>query len=549
MHEARDTQAVLVVVLHHAARQSHEAGLHGAQLGLEVTPCAAHEALAAQEPAADVVMRVAVKERPAVGLVFLDARDAKAPLGVGRVTHEADLYAVAGDLHRGAREVGAGVAPHHGAIGAVDLDEVVAALKVRLLVKRDSQTRGARIAVHPGIACAVGIGMRAGKVGRLRHHMLVADDLDLHRLRHAASVHRSARHRGCALRHAGDVAALVHLGYRRVGGRPHDVLVVGVVGEHGCEQRLDVARLQGDVRLVEVDARHRLHHVDRAGGAHLASGEGHRRRAQTGRDDRAILPNRHDRGVARGPRDVVGAVGRLNRARELRSLHAVEQKQRVVVERDPRRVEAVLHEGETVPARIIGSDGLRVAQNLEAGDVLVHRLLHDLVFAVLVLLCDVDLLGEHEGVFGDARHRRGDVYARKRGAPLEGAGADGGHAVGYHDLGEGGVTLEHPVGNASQNDAVQLIGKHKLGRSALIARENSLLAPIEYVGVGVLPHLGLLGRGVGGGRGRGCIGVGSRGQVDRTGRLSARCLDAHKRRGRALRRGVGQRLGRIAGCK
>ena len=508
MHEACDAQAVLVVVLHHATRQGHEASLHGAQFGLEVTPRAAHEALAAQEPATDVVMRVAVEERPAVRLVFLDARDAKAPLGVGRVAHKADLHAVAGDLHRGAREVGTGVAPHHGAAGTVDLDKVVTALKVGLLVKRDGQARGARIAVHPGVACTVGIGMRARKVSGLRHHMLVADDLDLHRLRHAAAVHRSARHRGRALRHAGDVAALVHLGYRRVGGGPHDVLVVGVVGKHGCEQRLDVARLHGDARLVEVDARHRLHHVDRAGGTHLAGGEGHRRRAQAGRDDRAILPNRHDRGVARGPRDVIGAVGRLNRAHELCSLHAVEQEQRVVVERDPRRVEAILHEGETVPARIIGSDGLRVAQNLEARDVLVHRLLHDLVFAVLILLCDVDLFGKHEGIFGDARHRGGDVHARKRGAPLEGSGADGSHAVGYHDLGEGGVALERLVGNASQNDAVQLVGKRKLGGSALVARDNGLLASIEDVGVGVLPHLGLFGRGVGGGRGRGCIGVG-----------------------------------------
>ena len=508
MHESRDAQTVLVVVLHHAARQGHEASLHGAQLGLEVTPRAAHEALAAQEPAADVVVRVTVEERPTVGLIFLDARDAKAPLGVGRVTHEADLYAVAGDLHRGTREVGAGVTSHHGAVRAIDLDKVVAALKVRLLVKRDGQTRGTRIAVHPGIACAVGIGMRAGEVGGLRHHMLVADDLDLHRLRHAAAIHRSARHRGCALRHAGDVAALVHPGNGRVGGRPHDVLVVGVVGKHGCEQRLDVARLHGDARLVEVDARHRLHHVDRAGGTHLAGGEGHRRRAQAGRDDRAVLADRHDRGIACGPRDGIGAVRGLNRAGELCGLHAVEQKQRVVVERDPRRVKAVLHEGETVPARIIGSDGLRVAQNLEAGDVLVHRLLHDLVFAVLVLLRDVDLLGEHEGIFGDARHRGGDVHARKRGAPLEGSGADGGHAVGYHDLGEGGVALERLVGNAGQNDAVQLVGKRKLGRSTLVARDNGLLASIEDVGVGVLPHLGLLGRGVGGGRGRGCIGVG-----------------------------------------
>ena len=202
-----------------------------------------------------------------------------------------------------------------------------------------------------------------------------------------------------------------------------------------------------------------------------------------------------------------------------------------------------------MPARIVGRDGLRVAQNLEAGNALVHRLLHDLVFAILVLLRNVDLLGEHEGVFGDACHRGGDVYTRKRGAPLEGAGADGGHAVGYHNLGEGGVALERLVGNAGQNNAVQPVGKHKLGRSALIARENSLLVSIENIGVGVLPHLGLLGRGVGGGRGRGCIGIGSRGQVDRTGGLSAGCLDTHKRRGRTLRRGVGQRLGRIAGCK
>ena len=171
-------------------------------------------------------------------------------------------------------------------------------------------------------------------------------------------------------------------------------------------------------------------------------------------------------------------------------------------------MEAVLHEGEAVPARIVDSDGLRVAQNLEAGDILVHRLLHDLVFAVLVLLRDVDLLGKHEGIFSDARHRGGDVHARKRSAPLEGAGADGGHAVRYHDLGEGGVTLERLVGNAGQNNAVQLVGKRKLGGSALVARDNGLLASIENVGVGVLPHLGLLGRGIGGGRGRGCIGVG-----------------------------------------
>ena len=212
-------------------------------------------------------------------------------------------------------------------------------------------------------------------------------------------------------------------------------------------------------------------------------------------------------------------------------------------------MEAVLYEGEAVPARIVGGDGLRVTQNLEAGDVLVHRLLHDLVFAVLVLLRNVDLLGEHEGVFSDARHRGSDVHTRKRGTPLEGAGANGGHAVGYHDLGEGGVALERLVGNAGQNNAVEPVGKHKLGGRALIARENSLLVSIENIGVGVLPHLGLLGRGVGCGRGRGRIGVGSRGQVDRTGGLSAGCLDAHKRRGRALRRGVGQRLGRIAGCK
>ena len=209
-------------------------------------------------------------------------------------------------------------------------------------------------------------------------------------------------------------------------------------------------------------------------------------------------------------------------------------------------MEAVLYEGEAVPARIVGGDGLRVTQNLEAGDVLVHRLLHDLVFAVLVLLRDINLLGKHEGIFGDARHRGGDVYTRKRGTPLEGAGTNGGHAVGYHNLGEGGVALERLVGNAGQNNAVQPVGKHKLGRSALIARENSLLVSIENIGVGVLPHLGLLGRG---GGGRGCIGVGSRGQIDRTGGLSAGCLDTHKRRGRTLRRGVGQRLGRIAGCK
>ena len=196
MHKARDTQAVLVVVLHHTARQGHEAGLHGTQLGLEVTPRAAHEALAAQEPAANVVMRVTVEERPAVGLVFLNACDAKAPLGVGRVAHEANLHTVAGDLHRRAREVGAGVTPHHRAVGAVDLDEVVAALKVRLLVKCDGKARSTRIAVHPGIACAVGISVRAGKVGGLRHHVLVADDLDLHRLRHATAIHRSAGHRG-----------------------------------------------------------------------------------------------------------------------------------------------------------------------------------------------------------------------------------------------------------------------------------------------------------------------------------------------------------------
>ena len=171
-------------------------------------------------------------------------------------------------------------------------------------------------------------------------------------------------------------------------------------------------------------------------------------------------------------------------------------------------MEAVLHEGEAVPARIVDSDGLRVAQNLEAGDVLVHRLLHDLIFAVLVLLRDVDLLGKHEGIFGDARHRGGDVYARKRGAPLEGASANGGHAVGYHDLGESGVALERLVGDAGQNNAVEPVGKRKLGRSALIARKNSLLVSIENIGIGVLPHLGLLGRGVGGGRGRGCIGVG-----------------------------------------
>ena len=196
VHEARDAQAVLVVVLHRATRQGHEAGLHGTQLRLEVTPCAAHEALAAQKPAANVVMRVTVEERPAVGLVFLDAHDAKAPLGVGRVAHEANLHAVAGDLHRRAREVGAGVTPHHRAVGAVDLDEVVAALKVRLFVKCDGQASSARIAVHPGVACAVGISVRASKVGGLRHHVLVADDLDLHRLRHAAAVHRSAGHRG-----------------------------------------------------------------------------------------------------------------------------------------------------------------------------------------------------------------------------------------------------------------------------------------------------------------------------------------------------------------
>ena len=202
-----------------------------------------------------------------------------------------------------------------------------------------------------------------------------------------------------------------------------------------------------------------------------------------------------------------------------------------------------------MPARIVGRDGLRVAQNLEPGDVLVHRLLHDLVFAVFVLLRNVDLLGEYKGVLGDACHRGGDVYARKRGAPLEGAGANGGHAVGYHNLGEGGVALERLVGNAGQNNAVEPVGKHKLGRSALIARENSLLVSIENIGVGVLPHLGLLGRGIGDGRGRGCIGVGSRGQIDRASGLSARRLDAHKRRGRTLRRGVGQRLARIAGCK
>ena len=202
-----------------------------------------------------------------------------------------------------------------------------------------------------------------------------------------------------------------------------------------------------------------------------------------------------------------------------------------------------------MPARIVGSDGLRVAQNLEPGDVLVHRLLHDLVFAVFVLLRNVDLLGEHEGVLGDARHRGSDVYTRKRGTPLEGAGANGGHTVGYHDLGECGVTLECLVGDTGQNNAVEPVGKHKLGRSALIARENSLLVSIENIGVGVLPHLGLLGRGVGCGRGRGRIGVGRRGKVDRASGLSARRLDAHKRRGRALRRGVGQRLGRIAGCK
>ena len=171
-------------------------------------------------------------------------------------------------------------------------------------------------------------------------------------------------------------------------------------------------------------------------------------------------------------------------------------------------MEAVLHEGEAVPARIVGGDGLRIAQNLEARDVLVHRLLHDLVFAVLVLLCDVDLFGKHEGIFGDARHRGGDVHARKRGAPLEGASADGSHAVGYHDLGESGVALERLVGNAGQNNAVQLVGKRKLGGSALVARDNGLLASIENVGVGVLPHLGLFGRGVGGGRSRGCIGIG-----------------------------------------
>ena len=196
MHEARDAQAVLVVVLHRAARQGHETGLHGAQLGLKVAPRPAHEALAAQKPAANVVMRVTVEERPAVGLVFLDACDAKAPLGVGRVAHEANLHAVAGDLHRRAREVGAGVTPHHRAVGAVDLDEVVAALKVRLLVKRDGKARSTRIAVQPGIACAVGISVRAGKVGGLRHHVLVADDLDLHRLRHATAVHCSTRYRG-----------------------------------------------------------------------------------------------------------------------------------------------------------------------------------------------------------------------------------------------------------------------------------------------------------------------------------------------------------------
>ena len=196
MHEARDTQTVLVVVLHHTARQGHEAGLHGAQLGLEVAPGPANEALAAQEPSTDVVVRVTVEERPTVGLVFLDARDAETPLGIGRVAHEANLHAVAGNLHRGTRKVGTGVAPHHGAVGAVDLDEVVAALKVRLLVKCDGKARSTRIAVHPGIACAVGISVRAGKVGGLRHHVLVADDLDLHRLRHATAVHCSTRYRG-----------------------------------------------------------------------------------------------------------------------------------------------------------------------------------------------------------------------------------------------------------------------------------------------------------------------------------------------------------------